>query len=68
MHVLDNRPALSAEVGAAAANVRGYISQQVTELLQHPDLLEALEWTLPYGSGYGRKFEIERRLRGLVLA
>ncbi len=68
VHVLDNRPSLPDEVSAAATDVRGYISQQVAELLQHPDLLEALEWTLPYGSGYERKFEIERRLRGLVSA
>ena len=24
--------------------------------------MEAVEWTLPYGSGYERKFEIARRL------
>ena len=66
VHVLDNRLALPDEVSVSEADVRDYISQQVAELLFHPDLLEALEWTLPYGSGYERKHEIERRLRLLV--
>ncbi len=66
VHVLDNRLALPAEVNAADPAVRQYIQKQVTELLRHPDLLEALEWTLPYGSGYERKFELERRFRLLA--
>lgn len=66
VHVLDNRPALPEEVVGADEAVRRYISQQVTDLLRRPDLLEALEWTLPYGSGYERKFEMERRLHRLV--
>lgn len=66
VHVLDNRLGLPGEVNAADAAVRQYIREQVTELLHHPDLLEALEWTLPYGSGYERKFELERRLRQLT--
>jgi predicted nucleotidyltransferase len=66
VHVFDNRLALPDEVSTSAADVRAYISQQVAELLCHPDLLEALEWTLPYGSGYERKYEIERRLGALM--
>lgn len=66
VHVLDNRLGLPDEVNAADVAVRQYIREQVTELLHHPDLLEALEWTLPYGSGYERKFELERRLRQLT--
>lgn len=66
VHVLDNRLALPEEIAVADDAVRHYIREQVTELLHHPDLLEALEWTLPYGSGYEQKFEIERRLHRLA--
>ncbi|RZJ86553.1 MAG: hypothetical protein EOO60_13290 [Hymenobacter sp.] len=68
VHVLDNRPALPEEVADADEAVRHYINQQATDLLRHSDLLEALEWTLPYGSGYERKFEMERRLRRLLVS
>jgi hypothetical protein len=63
VHVVDNRPQLAEEVAIADEEVRRYIQQQIQEVLAHPDLLEALEWTLPAGSGYERKFEIERRLQ-----
>ncbi|WP_048826582.1 nucleotidyl transferase AbiEii/AbiGii toxin family protein [Hymenobacter sp. DG25B] len=63
VHLVDNRPQLAQEVAAADEGVRRYIQQQIREVLTHPDLLEALEWTLPAGSGYERKFEIERRLQ-----
>ncbi len=66
VHVLDNRLTLPEEVSVAEPAVRQYIREQVAELLRHPDLLEALEWTLPYGSGYERKFELERRFRLLA--
>jgi predicted nucleotidyltransferase len=66
VHVVDNRPQLAQEVTAADNGVRQHLQQYIQELLAHPDLLEALEWTLPAGSGYERKFEIERRLRHLA--
>jgi predicted nucleotidyltransferase len=68
VHVVDNRLHLEREVAQAGEGVRGYIQYVLSELLAHPDLLEALEWTLPYGSGYERKFEIERRLRRMAEA
>lgn len=65
VHVVDNRPELIREVLFTEANVRDDIKQRLKELLAHPDFLEAVEWTLPYGSGYERKYEIERRLQQL---
>ncbi|HEX8656215.1 MAG TPA: nucleotidyl transferase AbiEii/AbiGii toxin family protein [Hymenobacter sp.] len=66
VHVVDNRPALAREVAAAATEVRVAVQQGVTELLAHPDFQEAVEWTLPYGSGYERRAEIERRLKNIA--
>ncbi|RTQ53744.1 hypothetical protein EJV47_03145 [Hymenobacter gummosus] len=68
VHVVDNRLQLEREVAQARAGVRGYIQHRLGELLAHPDLLEALEWTLPPNSGYERKFEIERRFRRMAEA
>jgi predicted nucleotidyltransferase len=65
VHVVDNRRELAAEVAAAAPDVRADVQQRLAQLLAHPDFLEAVEWTLPYGSGYERKFEIARRLTQL---
>ncbi|MGY3091290.1 putative nucleotidyltransferase [Hymenobacter sp. UYAg731] len=65
VHLVDNRQELSADIAAAAPDVRADIQQRLAELLAHPDFLEAVEWTLPYGSGYGRKGEIARRLQQL---
>lgn len=62
VHVVDNRRELAGEIAAAAADVRADIQRRLTELLAHPNFLEAVEWTLPYGSGYERKYEIARRL------
>ncbi|MBO3272372.1 nucleotidyl transferase AbiEii/AbiGii toxin family protein [Hymenobacter defluvii] len=68
VHVVDNRLQLESEVWQAHEGVRGYIQQRLGELLARLDLLEALEWTLPFNSGYERKFEIERRLRRMTEA
>ena len=62
VHVVDNRQELADEIAAAASDVQADIRQRLNQLLSHPDFLEALEWTLPYGSGYERKFAIVRRL------
>jgi predicted nucleotidyltransferase len=37
LNVVDGRPALQAEVQTAQDDVRGYLSEQFTALLQHPD-------------------------------
>ncbi|TGE20899.1 nucleotidyl transferase AbiEii/AbiGii toxin family protein [Hymenobacter metallicola] len=66
VYVLDNRPALGVEVAAASPAVRSYIATEVSRLLQHPELREAIDCQLPYGSGDERKFIIERRLHSLV--
>jgi predicted nucleotidyltransferase len=66
VHVLDNRFTLPDEIAASESGVRADISQRVNALLLHPDLLEALEWTLPPGSGYERKHEMVRRLHLLM--
>lgn len=65
VHVVDNRAELIWEVLATEADVREDIKQRLEELMGHPNFLEAVEWTLPYGSGYERKYEIERRLQQL---
>ncbi|WP_165768402.1 nucleotidyl transferase AbiEii/AbiGii toxin family protein [Hymenobacter amundsenii] len=66
VHVVDNRLELATELAAADADVRADIRKRLLELLAHPDFLEAVEWTLPAGSGYERKYEIERRLQQLM--
>ena len=66
VHVIDNRLELATELAAADAAVRADITQRLLELLAHPDFLEAVEWTLPAGSGYERKYEIERRLQQMM--
>ncbi|WP_426491229.1 hypothetical protein [Hymenobacter sp. 102] len=66
VYVLDNRPALGAEVAAASPAVRAYIAAEVSRLLLHPELREAIDCQLPYGSGDERKFIIERRLQTLT--
>lgn len=66
VHVVDNRPTLAVEVAAAEPAVRAYINQQLSELLLRPELLAVLEGVLPPGSGYERKYEIERRLRNVL--
>lgn len=66
VHVVDNRPALVLEVAEAGSDVRTYISQQLTELFDRPELLDVVEGVLPPGSGYGRKYKVERRLRQLT--
>jgi predicted nucleotidyltransferase len=65
VHVVDNRVELVAEIAAAAPDVRADIRQRLAQLAAHPDFLEALEWTLPYGSGYERKAAIALRLEQL---
>lgn len=66
VYVLDNRPALGAEVADASPAVRAYIAAEVSRLLLHPELREAIDCQLPYGSGDDRKFIIERRLQTLA--
>ncbi|RPD44285.1 hypothetical protein DNI29_21475 [Hymenobacter sediminis] len=66
VYVLDNRPALGAEVAAASPAVRSYIATEIRQLLRHPELREAIDCQLPYGYGDERKFIIERRLHSLT--
>ncbi|AII54254.1 hypothetical protein N008_19990 [Hymenobacter sp. APR13] len=68
VHVVDNRKGLAVELAAAPADVRRDIQLRLVELLALPDFLEAVEWTLAAGSGYERKYEIERRLQQLANA
>lgn len=68
VYVVDNRPELTAEVAASSAGVRAYLASEITQLLQHPELREAIDCHLPYGSGEDRKYIIERRLHAIVAA
>lgn len=66
VHVVDNRRDLPAEVAAADPALGAYVSEQIALLLGRPELLDVLEGVLPPGSGYERKYEIERRVRQLL--
>jgi hypothetical protein len=68
LYLLDNRPELAEEVTIASATVRPYLAAEISQLLRHPELLEAIEGYLPYGSGPTRGTLLERRLQGVVLA
>ncbi|MFD2788057.1 hypothetical protein [Hymenobacter rubripertinctus] len=68
VYVVDNRTEFAAEVTAAAATVRTYITTQFHQLLQHPELREAIDCQLPYGSGQERKYIVENRFRAVVAA
>jgi hypothetical protein len=66
LYVVDNRPEFLPEVAAASAVVRAYLVGEIRQLLHHPELREAIECQLPYGSGAARTDLVERRLRALL--
>lgn len=68
LYLVDNRPELATEVVAASATVRPYLAAELTYLLRHPELLEAIDGYLPYGSGNTRSTLLTARLRALVTA
>ncbi|WP_345115115.1 hypothetical protein [Hymenobacter algoricola] len=68
VYVVDNRRELAAEVATASAALRTYLGTEISQLLHHPELREAIDCQLPYGSGQDRKYIIESRLRALVAA
>lgn len=68
LYLLDNRPELAEEVTIASTTVRPCLAAEISQLLRHPELLEAIEGYLPYGSGPTRGTLLERRLQGVVLA
>jgi len=49
LYLVDNRPELATEVVAASATVRPYLAAELTHLLRHPELPEAIDGYLPYG-------------------
>ncbi|WP_375436372.1 nucleotidyl transferase AbiEii/AbiGii toxin family protein [uncultured Hymenobacter sp.] len=63
VYVLDNRPGLAREVETSTSAVKAYLQAEVAALLRHPELREALDCALPYGSGAGRVDTLEKRLR-----
>lgn len=66
VYVVDNRPKLASEVAAASDAVREYIVTEIRQLLRHPEMREAIDCHLPYGSGDTRKYIIEKRLSALT--
>jgi predicted nucleotidyltransferase len=66
VYVLDNRPDLIQEVEASTPAVKMYIQTQVAVLLRHPELCEALDCALPYGSGAERVYTLEKRFHLLA--
>ncbi|MGI4887422.1 MAG: hypothetical protein ACRYFR_20900, partial [Janthinobacterium lividum] len=61
-----NRLVLPAEVAEADPALGTYVREQIAALLERCELLDVLEGVLPPGSGYERKYGIERRLRHLL--
>jgi hypothetical protein len=68
LYLVDNRPELAEEVALASATVRPYLAAELTQLLRHPELPEAIDGYLPYGSGATRSALLEKRLRAIVMA
>ena len=68
VYVVDNRPELATEIAAAGLAVRRYVAAELSQLLQHAELREAIDCQLPAGSGQDRKHIIESRLRAVVAA
>jgi len=68
LYLVDNRPELAEEVALASATVRPYLGAELTLLLRHPELPEAIDGYLPYGSGATRSALLEKRLRAIVTA
>lgn len=65
--VIDGRPELVEEVGAAAPEVRDYIAAALRTLLTDEDFLEALPaFLLPDAGSQARRSLVERRLRALA--
>lgn len=64
--VIDGRPEIVADVGAAALEVRAYIASDVRSLLDDADFLEALPgFLLPDAASQARRGLVEERLRAL---
>ena len=68
VYVVDNRPELAMEVAVASGAVKTYLAAEVQQVLQHPEIQEAIDCLLPYGSGDERKYLIENRLRAVIAA
>ena len=68
IYLIDNRVSFVVEVAQAATGVRAYPATEVRQLLLHPEIREAIDCQLPYGSGSERKYVIERRLTEIIAA
>lgn len=67
VYVLDNRVAFATEVAAAASPaVRSFVAAEFNHLMHHPEIREAIDCHLPYGSGNERQYIIEKRFREVV--
>ncbi len=64
--VIDGRPEIVADVGAASSEVRAYVSSNVRSLLDNPDFVEALPgFLLPDAASQARRGLVADRLRAL---
>lgn len=66
VYVLDNRAEFATEAAAASAAVRSYLATEFSQLLLHPEIREAIDCHLPYGSGKERQYIIESRFRAIA--
>jgi hypothetical protein len=65
--VIDGRPELLEEIGAAEPDVRDYIASEIRALLDNQDFVDALPgFLLPDPASQARRALIEARLRALA--
>lgn len=65
VYVVDNRPELLAELSQASVAVQAWLATEFQQLLRHPELREAIDCALPFGSGDERIALVKDRLVAL---
>jgi hypothetical protein len=64
--VVDGRPEIVDDVGAADGQVRAFVASEIRSLLDNPDFVEALSgFLLPDAASQARRRFLEERLRAL---
>lgn len=65
--VVDGRPEVVAEIGAAASEVRAFIASEIGTLLNNQDFVDALSgFLLPDAASQARRPLLEDRLRTIA--
>jgi hypothetical protein len=66
IYVLDNNPQIPQTIKNAGTGVKKYLFQKFREILSNPNITEAIETALPYGSGDERTAIIKELLFDIV--